>query len=410
MSHTSDHYTYIVHHIRECFHIPAYLFDISGILLCPLTVDSPINLQFFQTMIDTCHHYPKTDIALFPQVLIPSDNIYFVFFPLEKEHFMLLGPIGSNYLTARQNNDFRKKYHFEFMKNHFCRLSVSQLMSLTSIVWFMVSKTPIKTEDIYIRKDFSFQLTEADSSGYRLYSYKEDKTKSNFEGEQIWCNYIETGDVQKMNEMISHTQNIVSSFESVGTLAKDNDYKQLEYTLVTSISLAMHAAIRGGVAPLQCYEASDLLLQKAAACTDILKLYDLFIETFRTFTTMVHLHIHSPKYGLLIEQCKDYIARHLYHPFRIADMSAQLHINNNYLSQLFSRETGMTIQHYIRNERLNAAANLLKYSEESIGQISDYMQFSSPSRFSGYFKEKYHMTPLEYRNKYKIAEFKDKPR
>ena len=166
------------------------------------------------------------------------------------------------------------------------------------------------------------------------------------------------------------------------------------------ISLAMHAAIRGGVPPYECYQASDLLLQKAAACSDILKLYDLFMETFRSFTMMVYLHNQNPQYGILIEQCKDYIARHLYHPFKIADMSAELHISNNYLSQLFSRETGMTIQHYIRSERLNAAANLLKYSEESVERISDYMQFSSPSRFSGYFKEKYHMTPLEYRNKY----------
>lgn len=207
--------------------------------------------------------------------------------------------------------------------------------------------------------------------------------------------------------MTSHAQNIFSSFESVGTLAKDNDFKQIEYTLVTSISLAVHAAIRGGVPPFNCYEASDLLLQKAAACNDILKLYDLFIETFQTFTMLVHLQHQEPKYSILIEQCKDYIARHLYHPFKISDMSAKLHINNNYLSQLFSRETGMTIQHYIRNERLNAAANLLKYSEESVGQISDYMQFSSPSRFSCYFKEKYHMTPLEYRKRYKIAEFKE---
>lgn len=194
MSHTSDHYAYIVHHIRECFRIPAYIFDISGILLCPLTVDCPINLQFFKTTIDTCHHDSKIDTASFPQVLIPSDNIYFVFFSLGKDNFLLLGPIGSNYLTTRENNEFRKKYHFEFIENHLCRLSVSQLMSMISIIWFMVSKTPIKTEDIYIRKDFSFQLTEADSAGYRLYSYKENKTKNNFEEEQIWCNYIETGE------------------------------------------------------------------------------------------------------------------------------------------------------------------------------------------------------------------------
>lgn len=406
MSHSYEHYAYIIYHIRECFHVPVYLFDQSGSLLCPLPTDEPVNLPFFKAMIDLCLSDIKTGSYDFPQILIPADNIYFSIFPYPKKQFLIFGPTGSSYLTSAQTTDFRKEYHFEYLSNHFYRSSVSQLMSTISMIWFMITETPLKTEDINIRNDFSFQLTEADSVEYRLYSHKEDKIQNNYEGEQIWCNYIETGDVQKMTEMISHAQNIVSSFESVGTLAKDNDYKQLEYTLVTSISLAMHAAIRGGVPPYECYEASDLLLQKAAACSDILKLYDLFIETFRSFTMMVNLHNQNPQYGILIEQCKDYIARHLYHPFKIADMSAELHISNNYLSQLFSRETGMTIQHYIRSERLTAAANLLKYSEESVGQISDYMHFSSPSRFSGYFKEKYHMTPLEYRNKYKIAEFK----
>lgn len=409
MSHRLELYHYIIYHIKECFHVPVYAFNNFGELLFPPPADTPVNLPFYKSIIDLYISDIETDAIAFPQILIPTDNVYFIIFPCQRNQFIVVGPIGSNYLTSSQINDFRNKNHFEYLSSHFYRSSVSQLMSMISMIWLMITGTCLKTEDINIKRDFSFQLSETDSVEYRLDSHKEDKIFNNYEGELIWCNYIETGNVDKMTEMISHTQNIVSSFGSVGTLAKNNEYKQLEYTLVTTISLAMHAAIRGGVPPFECYEASDLLLQKAAACNDILKLYDLFIETFRSFTMMVFLRNRSPRYGLLIEQCKDYIARHIYHPFKISDMSAELHISNNYLSQLFSKETGMTIQHYIRNERLNAAANLLKYSEESIGQISDYMQFSSPSRFSGYFKEKYHMTPLEYRNKYKIAEFKEKP-
>lgn len=402
-----NHYAYIVHHINECFQIPTYLFDESVTILPSTSEDNSVNLPFYKKMIDLLSSDPKTNSTIFPQILVLEDNVYFAAFPCKEKYYIILGPVGSNYLTSRQNEEFRKKYNWEFQKKHFPRVSISQLMSIISVIWFMLTGEPVESHQITIRKEDSLALTESDSVEYRLFTHKEDKVRNNFEGEQAWCNYIETGDIHKMNEMIAHAQNIFSSFESVGILAKDNDYKQIEYTLVTSISLALHAAIRGGVMPFHCYEASDLLLQKAAACNDILKLYDLFIETFQTFTMLVYMHNQRPQYGLLIEQCKDYIARHLYHSFKIANMSAALHINNNYLSQLFSKETGMTIQHYIRSERLNAAANLLKYSEESVGQISDYMQFSSPSRFSSYFKEKYHMTPLEYRKKYKVAEFKE---
>lgn len=407
MSHGFDHCDYIVHNMKECFRIPAYVFNKSGSLICPSIEKSAHTIFFYQNIVNKYLAGLNTDSTLLPQVLVLTDNIYFLIFPAKEEQYLILGPVGSNYLTAQQSEDFRKTYHLEDVKPHLVKLPISQLMSMCSIVWFMLTGNPIETHQIRVQKDFMFELSESDSTEYRLFSYKEDKPQNTFVGEQIWCNYIETGDIQKMNDMISHSQNLYSSFNSVGTLAKNNDYKQIEYTLVTSISLAMHAAIRGGVPPFNCYEASDLLLQKAAVCTDIFQLYDLFIETFETFTMLVYMRRQNQRYSLLIDKCKDYIVKHLYRPFKISDMSAELHINNNYLSQLFSKETGMTIQHYIRNERLSAAANLLKFSEESVGQISDYMQFSSPSRFSGYFKEKYNMTPLEYRTKYKIAEFKE---
>lgn len=406
MSYRFEHYDYIIRNIKECFKIPAYVFDISGSLICPSVDELPHMLSFYQNIIHKYSSGLNTDSAIFPQILVLTDNIYILIFPTKKDQYLVLGPLGSNYLTSQQSDSFRDKYHLGSMKPYITRYRISQIMSMCSMIWFILTGNPIETDDIQIQKDFSFTLTESDSTEYRLFSYKEDKSQNSFAGEQIWCNYIETGDVQKMNDMIAHSRNLYSVFNSVGTLAKNSDYKQIEYTLVTSISLALHAAIRGGVPPFNCYEASDLLLQKASVCTDIFQLYDLFIETFETFTTLVHMRNQNQRYSLLIDKCKDYIVKHLYRPFKISDMSAELHINNNYLSQLFSRETGMTIQHYIRDERLRAAANLLKFSEESVSQISDYMQFSSPSRFCGYFKQKYNMTPLEYRTKYKIAEFK----
>lgn len=405
MSQISDHYSYIIRHVKECFLTPIYAFDNCSSLLCPVSEEEYQNLSFYKRLNELLQDDTKTLPINSPLILVPEDNIYIIIFPCPEHHHLILGPMGSKELTLRQKDAFYQKYHLAPAKSLFPKMKISQLMSMCSVIWFMLTGEPVETHQINIKKGVSLTLTEADSVEYRLHAHKEDKNKNSFQGEQIWCNYIETGDIEKMNEMIANTQNIFSSFESVGILAQNNDYKQTEYTLVTAVSLATHAAIRGGVSPFNCYEASDLLLQKAAVCNDILKLYDLFIETFQTFTMMVYLHNQRPRYGILIEQCKDYIARNLYQPFKITDMSANLHINNNYLSQLFSKETGMTIQQYIRSERLNAAANLLKYSEESVGQISDYMQFSSPSRFSSYFKEKYDMTPLEYRNKYKIAEF-----
>ena len=68
----------------------------------------------------------------------------------------------------------------------------------------------------------------------------------------------------------------------------------------------------------------------------------------------------------------------------------------------------MQIQEYIQKTRVERAANLLKYSEASLTEISDYVCFNSQSHFGSVFKKYMNMTPGEYRNRYKQKEFRSK--
>ena len=80
-------------------------------------------------------------------------------------------------------------------------------------------------------------------------------------------------------------------------------------------------------------------------------------------------------------------------------------IGSAYLLSFFSKETGIRIQDYITQFRVDKAANLLTYSDESIAFIAEYVKFPSQSYFGSVFKKYKQMTPREYREKYKVAEF-----
>ena len=86
-------------------------------------------------------------------------------------------------------------------------------------------------------------------------------------------------------------------------------------------------------------------------------------------------------------------------------VARNLGISPSYLSRLFKKETGICLQDYINDVRLERAANLLIYSEESIPKIAEYVNFPSQSYFGKLFKEKMHMTPRQYRESYKPREF-----
>lgn len=73
-------------------------------------------------------------------------------------------------------------------------------------------------------------------------------------------------------------------------------------------------------------------------------------------------------------------------------------LNESYLSVLFKRETSVNITEYVIIKRMEAAENMLKYSEYSLTEISDILHFSSYSHFARTFRKYYDTSPKVYRN------------
>ena len=67
------------------------------------------------------------------------------------------------------------------------------------------------------------------------------------------------------------------------------------------------------------------------------------------------------------------------------------------LSSLFKAEMGMTITEYITQQRISHAKTLLHFSDKSLSEISEFLNFSSQSYFQNVFKKQVGVTPLEYR-------------
>ena len=81
-------------------------------------------------------------------------------------------------------------------------------------------------------------------------------------------------------------------------------------------------------------------------------------------------------------------------------LARELNVNSSYLSTLFKKETGKSISDFIREEKIRAAANMLKFSEYSYGDIAEYFGFASQSHFIECFRKQTGLSPKEYRKKY----------
>lgn len=102
-------------------------------------------------------------------------------------------------------------------------------------------------------------------------------------------------------------------------------------------------------------------------------------------------------YSISIRKAIHYIYSHLPDSFSTADIAKEAGLSPNRLSTNFHTETGITLSSYIRNARLERAAQLLLNTTWSIQQICSSIGVPDSNYFSKIFRKKYGSTPSEYR-------------
>lgn len=175
--------------------------------------------------------------------------------------------------------------------------------------------------------------------------------------------------------------------------------KLWEYYTVSAIALFPHAAIDGGLTPDDAFDLSDTMLQKLEKTNSLSEMHEIILLSATLFAYMVHEKKVKDK-NYLIEQTKNYISRNIFSKIYLKNIAAYVNVHPNYLSRCFSKHENIRISDYIMREKMQVACNLLRHSDRSIAEISQYLSIPSQSNFTNVFKKWIGITPQKYRNKY----------
>jgi AraC-like DNA-binding protein len=187
--------------------------------------------------------------------------------------------------------------------------------------------------------------------------------------------------------------------EGFGKLSED-PIRNLKYHLVISIAMVTRFCINGGMTPEEAYSLSDVYIQRTDICHTEEEVHQVHYQMTIEFTKRMRQIRNGHVYSKTMIRILDYIGDHLHEKIRIQEIARHVSRTEPYISRLFHAEMGIPVSTYIMQKKIEAAANLLQFSDYSALEISNYLNFSSQSYFIKQFKKQIGITPKEYRSRY----------
>lgn len=344
----------------------------------------------------------------FPSIQEETSSIYYCTCKYENSATCIIGPLSSNRLSKTELHGYMRLHHMHNYYNYYMRIaSHKEALALMSVVNHLIYgiRQPTISYERSIPQDTVPETTDETKglSDYLLQNYRlntEQHIPYMYEQELLDC--LRKGDYERFEKKFINEA--PPAYYSFGKVAH-NELKQFEYMSVGQIMLFGRAAIEGGVNPYDAYDISDMLLQELSSKHTIENYEKVQRKCIQEYFAAVKKAQSVAASSFHIEKCKYYISKHLRTPFTIPDIADYVGLTPKYLGELFHQYEPCTLKQYIIKERLNAAKNMLKYSDQTIAAIADSLCFQSQSYFGALFKKETGMSPARYRNLNKPQNF-----
>ncbi len=114
----------------------------------------------------------------------------------------------------------------------------------------------------------------------------------------------------------------------------------------------------------------------------------------------------SSEYAQRIDRVIDHLRRNLDRPVKLAELANVACFSEYHFHRIFSAVSGETLNSFTNRLRLEKAARLLRYSDQSVTDIALDCGFSSPATFSRAFRSGYGTSPSQFRKSGEIKKSK----
>lgn len=272
-------------------------------------------------------------------------------------------------------------------------ISAVKSIHISKLIYFLLYNIMIDSHQIQQYMMSQQQIEEVTQLAEVELSTRREQLRfhHNYAQEKIWLNIIRNGNIKALDGFA----NLSSEEMEAGLLARNSALRNEKNLSISGITLMTRAAIEGGLLPEIAYALSDLYIQQLEELPERNAVIHLRKKAMHDFTSRVE-QIKFQQYSPKVNQCIRYIDNHIYEPITLATLAQLVHLNGSYLSHIFKRDTGFSLQAFIQKRKIEEAKQLIQYSSYSLAEIGSLLQFSDQSYFTKVFKKYTKITPSQY--------------
>lgn len=340
-----------------------------------------------------------------PAIYVSSDTGYYGLVQCgDGKHCFILGPAYSTPVTDSFVRSYMSKNaippsrygEIASFLGGIPQYTYNQFMNLLLYLHYTLTGEKKDITEAFGITDPKIQTIIGQQHSEKAYQKREEGIQhGTYHFEQQMLELIKNGETEKLNAFLLAAANTPNSRE--GKLAETplRQAKNLFIGLVTVVG--KHAAIPGGMDIEQTYQLIDTYIQECEKLQTEEAVKNMQYNMTLDFTHRVAQQKLPEGISHEVYACMQYIATHINEPINTDDVVAYSGKSRAYLFKKFQQELGINIGGYITQCRLREAKSLLRYTDKSLAEISNYLCFSSQSHFQSSFKKHFGLTPLDYR-------------
>lgn len=129
----------------------------------------------------------------------------------------------------------------------------------------------------------------------------------------------------------------------------------------------------------------------------------LFLDALTRSISSMRLSKGSRLRDFYVHEAITFVEQNFQNDISVEDIADNCGLNRSYFGKIFREAVGRTPQEFLLNYRMTKAAELLKLTRLSIGDISKAVGYENPLHFSRAFKNIYGISPRDWRSQNQVT-------